>query len=100
MTVQCVEYFKFTSNGGTQMNENDLKQFLVDLKAELVELIEQQLLKPEKQLFTLREAACYLGVSYNTLQKLRYNGLKFFEVDGIKRIYKRDLDKFIEKNSY
>lgn len=82
------------------MSENELKQFLNDFKSELCELIEQQLSMPEKQLLTLREAAAYLGVSYNTLQKLRYNGLKFFGVDGVKRIYKKDLDKFIEKHSY
>lgn len=82
------------------MSEQEIKQYLDDFKKELIELIQHQLSKPEKQLLTIREAAEYLGVSYNTIQKLRYNGMKFFEVDGIKRIYKKDLDEFLKKNSY
>lgn len=82
------------------MNEQELKQYLNDLKSELIELIEKHLSQTEKQLLTLRDAATYLGVSYNTLQKFRHNGLKFFEVDGVKRVYKNDLDQFIKKNSF
>ncbi|WBF58646.1 helix-turn-helix domain-containing protein [Lysinibacillus sp. JK80] len=48
----------------------------------------------------MKEASEYLGVSYNTFQKFRYEGLKIFEVDAIKRIYKHELDKFIEDNCY
>ncbi|MEK4629010.1 MAG: helix-turn-helix domain-containing protein [Psychrobacillus sp.] len=81
------------------MNEQDLNAYLENFKKELIEVIEQQLNKPEKQLLTFREAAEYVGVSYNTFQKFRYNGLKFFEVDGIKRIYKKELDEFIKNNS-
>ena len=83
--------------GEFPMNEQELKKYLDDFKAELIELIEQQLKMPKKQLLTIREAAEYLGVSYNTFQKLRYNGLKLFEVDGVKRVYKNDLDEFIKK---
>lgn len=85
------------------MAENELKQFLEYFKVEVSELIEQKLSMPEKQekqLLTLNEAAKYLGISYNTLQKFRYAGLKFFEVDGVKRVYKKDLEIFIEKHSY
>lgn len=82
------------------MAENELKQFLDYFKTEVSELIEQKLSMPEKQLLTLNEAAKFLGISYNTLQKFRYAGLKFFEVDGVKRVYKKDLEKFIEKHSH
>lgn len=82
------------------MAENELKQFLDYFKNEVSALIDQKLSMPEKQLLTLNEAAKFLGVSYNTLQKLRYSGLKFFEVDGVKRVYKKDLEKFIEKHSH
>lgn len=100
MPIVGLEYFKFVRKGVFNMNEQELKQYLDNFKAELVELLEKQLTQPEPQLFTLREAAAYLGVSYNTLQKFRYNGLKFFEVDGVKRVYKKELEQFIEKNSY
>lgn len=82
------------------MAENELKQFLDYFKTEVSELIEQKLSTHEKQLLTLNEAAKFLGISYNTLQKFRYAGLKFFEVDGIKRVYKKDLENFIEKHSH
>lgn len=82
------------------MNEKEIKKYLDDFKSDLIELVEKQLSQPEKQLLTIREAAAYLGVSYNTFQKFRYNGLKFFEVDGVKRVYKTDLDQFIKNNSF
>lgn len=82
------------------MNENEIKKYLEDFKSELIELIQKQLSQPEKKLLTIREAAEYLGVSYNTFQKFRHNGLKFFEVDGVKRVYKANLDQFIKTNSF
>lgn len=81
------------------MTEEQLTAFLEAFKQELIELFEQHLLKSQKQLLTTKEAANYLGVSYNTFQKLRYEGIKMFEVDGIKRVYKADLDTFIQTNS-
>lgn len=92
--------FYTKSKGVINMTEQELKQYLDAFKNELVILINKQLSKPAKQLLTVREAAEYLGVSYNTFQKFRYEGLKIFEVDGIKRIYKHELDKFIEDNCY
>ncbi|MGE6515276.1 helix-turn-helix domain-containing protein [Lysinibacillus sphaericus] len=82
------------------MTERALKLYLEELKIEIITAITEQVSKPNKQLLTVREAAEYLGVSYNTFQKFRYEGLKIFEVDGIKRIYKHELDKFIEDNCY
>lgn len=82
------------------MTERALKLYLEELKIEIITAITEQVSKPNKQLLTVREAAEYLGVSYNTFQKFRYEGLKIFEVDGIKRIYKHELDIFIEDNCY
>ncbi|KPN89523.1 MULTISPECIES: helix-turn-helix domain-containing protein [Lysinibacillus] len=82
------------------MTEQEFKQYLEELKNEIITAITKQISKPEKQLLTIREAAEYLGVSYNTFQKFKCEGLKVFEIDGTKRIYKHELDKFIEKNSY
>lgn len=82
------------------MSEQDLKNYLDDLKNELLNYFEKNLAKQSKQLLTLKEAAEHLGVSYNTFQKFRYEGLKVFEIDGTKRVHKVELDKFIEQHSY
>ena len=79
------------------MTEPEFKQYLEELKNEIITAITKQISKTEKQLLTIREAAEYLGVSYNTFQKFKCEGLKVFEIDGTKRIYKHELDKFIEK---
>lgn len=47
----------------------------------------------------LKDAAKYLGVSEGTFYKLRIRGLKVFEVNGTKRVNKKDLERFIKKNS-
>lgn len=82
------------------MTENELIQFLTEFKDEIINAVSSKANNPQKQLFTLKEAAEYLGVSYNTFQKFRYEGLKVFEFDGTKRVYKEEIDKFIEKYSY
>lgn len=92
--------FYTKSKGAIKVTERALILYLEELKIEIITAITEQVSKPNKQLLTVREAAEYLGVSYNTFQKFRYEGLKIFEVDGIKRIYKHELDKFIEDNCY
>lgn len=51
----------------------------------------------EKRLFTVKEAAQYLGVSEPTIWVLlRKSTLKRIKVRDATRIDKKDLDKFIE----
>lgn len=45
-----------------------------------------------------KEAAQYINVSFNTLQKFIDNGLPVIEVDGVKLLSKKDIDEFLEKN--
>lgn len=82
------------------MAEQELIVHLEELKKELFDFIKSSLSQTNKKIFTLKEAAEYLNVSFNTFQKFRYEGLKVFEIDGTKRVTKEELDKFIEKNSY
>lgn len=82
------------------MNEKELLLHLNQLKEDLAALVKSTLSQPEKKVFTLKEAAEYLNVSFNTFQKFRYEGLKVFEIDGTKRVTKEELVKFIEKHSY
>ncbi|ETT81999.1 hypothetical protein MKZ08_03755 [Viridibacillus sp. FSL R5-0477] len=52
-----------------------------------------------KEWFSLKEAAIYAGVSYNTFKKFRLLGLKVCEIEGIKRVAKKEIDRFLEEYS-
>ena len=52
-----------------------------------------------KEWFSLNEAAKYAGVSYNTFIKFRPMGLKVCEIDGIKRVSRKEIDRFLEEHS-
>lgn len=47
-----------------------------------------------------REAAKYIGVSYNTFIKFRHMGLKVCEIDGIKRVSLKEINRFLESHSF
>ncbi len=53
-----------------------------------------------KEWLSLKEAALYAGVSYNTFIKFRTMGLKVTEIDGIKRVSKKEVDRFMESYSF
>ena len=49
---------------------------------------------------TLKEGAEYAKVSNNTFTKFRLMGLKVCEVNGIKRVSRKEIDTFLEIHSY
>lgn len=49
---------------------------------------------------TLKDGAKYAGVSYNTFIKFREMGLKVCEVDGVKRVSRKEIDNFLENHSF
>lgn len=53
-----------------------------------------------KEWMTLKEAANYLGVSYNTFKKFRQMGLKVCEIGGVKRVSRKEMDSFFESYSF
>lgn len=55
---------------------------------------------PAKAWFSLNEGAKYVGVSHNTFVKFRQMGLKVCEIEGIKRVSRKEIDHFLEKNSF
>lgn len=63
-------------------------------------------LKSSKDMFgnsewmSLKEAAKYANVSNNTLMKFRVMGLKISEIDGVKRVSKKEIDRFLEQHSF
>lgn len=82
------------------MTEIELSKLLEQFKNDILEAVKVEIHQNNKKILSLKEAAEYLGVSHNTLQKFRYQGLKVFEIDNTKRITKEELNKFIEKYSY
>ncbi len=53
-----------------------------------------------KEWMTLKEAANYMGVSYNTLNKFRQMGLKVCEIERVKRVSRKEIDCFLESHSF
>ncbi|WP_419959496.1 helix-turn-helix domain-containing protein [Psychrobacillus sp. BM2] len=53
-----------------------------------------------KEWLTLSEGAKYAGVSHNTFMKFREMGLKVCQLDGVRRVSKKEIDSFLERNSY
>lgn len=54
---------------------------------------------PLREWMTLADGAKYAGVSNNTFSKFRLLGLKVSEIEGIKRVSRKEIDSFLEDNS-
>lgn len=55
---------------------------------------------PISEWMTLTNGAKYADVSYNTFSKFRLMGLKVSEIEGIKRVSRKEIDKFLESYSF
>lgn len=66
------------------------------------ELLKQikHLISVPKEWLSLKEAATYAGVSYNTFIKFREMGLPVAEVQGVKRVSRKSIDTFFENHSF
>lgn len=54
-----------------------------------------------KEWLTVKEGANYAGVSYNTFMKFHLQlGLKFCLIDGVRRVSRKEIDTFLQSNSY
>ncbi|MBQ5152545.1 helix-turn-helix domain-containing protein [Macrococcoides caseolyticum] len=53
---------------------------------------------PFKNYMNKKEAAEYIGISYQTLKKFIGEGLPIVEVSGVQMIRKIDIDEFMESN--
>lgn len=78
--------------------ESQLKEMVFQATHEALEQYKKSLVS--KDWFSLREAQEYIGVSNVTFSKFRTMGLKIMEVDSVKRVSKKELDRFMEENSY
>lgn len=80
-----------------------VNEILVKLE-HLVEELKVNNPKNESQMhsewLSLKDAAKYAGVSYNTFITFRHMGLKVCEIEGIKRVSRKEIDIFLESYSY
>lgn len=75
---------------------------MVDLKSMMEAALKQVMQEHKlvtKEWFSLKEAAEYIGVSNNTLAKYREMGLKVFVVEGVSRVSRKEIDRFLETHS-
>ena len=54
---------------------------------------------PLSEWMTLADGAKYAAVSINTFSKFRLMGLKVSEIEGIKRVSRKEIDNFLEEHS-
>lgn len=52
-----------------------------------------------KDWMSIKEGASYAGVSVNTFNKFRKIGLKICELDGVKRVSRKEINEFLESYS-
>lgn len=53
-----------------------------------------------KEWMSIQEACNYIGISFNTFNKFRVMGLKVAEIDGVKRVSRSEIDRFLIENSF
>lgn len=82
---------------------NITKEFEKSLMESVVNLISSAINKNKlysPEWLSLMDAAKYAGVSYNTFIKFRHMGLKVCEINGIKRVSRKEIDRFLEEHSF
>lgn len=77
---------------------NELLNLKSIMKLALNEVVNEHKLVT-KEWFSLKEAAEYIGVSVNTLAKYREMGLKVFVIEGVSRVSRKEIDRFLETHS-
>lgn len=83
----------------TQLNSNDLNITKETILAAIKEAITSNL-GFSKEWMSIAEAAKYAGVSHNTFAKFREMGLKVCQIEGVKRVSRKEIDNFLESYSF
>ena len=78
--------------------ESQLKELVITATRKA--LVEEKKQPLTREWMSLKEGATYAGVSYNSFMKFRAMGLVICEIDGIKRVSKKEIDDFLHKNSF
>lgn len=106
-TYRCI----ITTSEDGVYGGGDKMSTAIQISNEFVEMYEQTLLNMVKDAFekannasthkpymNKKEAALYIGISFNTLQKFIEYGLPVIDVENVKLISKKDIDLFLEQN--
>ena len=77
----------------------------IDMEEMIIKAVHKALLATHHQFIdsgwlALKDGAKYAGVSYNTFLKFRGMGLKICEVDGVKRVSRKEIDSFLGRYSF
>ena len=54
----------------------------------------------DSEWLSLKAGAKYAGVAFNTFMKFRAMGLQVCEIEGIKRVSRKEIDRFLEDHSF
>lgn len=101
-----IEFEKLTSTADREILVEFINEILVELDrlVEEVKAIRAENHNSSNQMhsdwLSLKDAAKYAGVSYNTFITFRHMGLKVCEIEGIKRVSRKEIDNFLESHSY
>lgn len=74
-------------------------ELLRTMMSEAIKEIVTEYKVASKEWFSLKEAAEYIGVSVNTLAKHREMGLKVCVIEGISRVSRKEINRFLEIHS-
>ena len=72
----------------------------IAVQQESVEILNKIEERTPKDWMTLKEGAEYIGVVYNTFKKFQLMGLKITEIGRVKRVSRKEIDRFLNDNSY
>lgn len=72
----------------------EYKLLLINLAKETIEEVKSGY--SQKEYMNKKEAAEYIGISFNTLKKFEREGLKIINVDGVQLIKRNDIDEFLD----
>ena len=75
-------------------------QLLTKQVESLKEIIDNIQSSQTKEWMNIKEACSYMGVAYNTFSKYRDLGLKIYEIEGVKRVSKKEIDEFLAKVAF
>jgi len=77
-----------------------------EIKNEIRQVITEQFMflmnnnQTQQEWLDLKSGAKYAKVSYNTFIKYRKKGLRICEIDGVKRVQKSEIDRFLQEHSF
>ncbi|WP_153731841.1 helix-turn-helix domain-containing protein [Sporosarcina obsidiansis] len=80
--------------------QSTTQTIVLNTLAELLEEIINTKKDGPKEWMSIEEACQYINISYNTFKKFRLMGLRVSEIDGVKRVSKSEIDRFLLEHSF